>query len=197
MSVLYPVAANAEQALSAPLGRAAREREARAVAGGDEAELRFTVEEVGPAYDTREAVLEAWKGRIDDRKGAAVAPEDRYCTIREVLAPVKGRPPRVTAAKPVFKDGRRWPVPPKPEAAAKTQWRLSVSYWRVGAQPADAKLPPARKARRAQSARDLGRDAIEALTRQPLTAIAPQQPLDIGLFEARAPENPDLVLPDE
>jgi hypothetical protein len=197
MSVLYPVAANAEAALTAPLGRAAREREARAVAGADAAELRFTVEEVGPAYDTREAVLEAWKGRVDDRKGAAVAPEDRFCTIREVLAPVKGRPPRVVAAKPVFKDGRRWPVPAKPEAAPKTQWRLSVAYWRVGAAPAEGKLPPARKARRAQSARDLGRDAIEALTRQPLTAIAPQQPLDIGLFETRAPENPDLVLPDE
>ncbi|HEY3814506.1 MAG TPA: hypothetical protein VGL66_14890 [Caulobacteraceae bacterium] len=199
MSVLYPVAADAEAALSAPLGRAAREREARALANADEgAELRFVVEEVGPTFDTREAALEAWKGRIDDdRKGGAVAPEDRYCTIREVLAPVKGRAARAQTVKPVFENGRRWPVPAKPATAPKTQWRLSVSYWRVGSAPTASQLPPARKARRAQSARDLGRDAIEALTRQPLTPIAPQQPLDIGLFETRAPENPDLVLPDE
>ena len=199
MSILYPVAANAEAALKAPLGRAAREREARAVAKAGEADdLRFAVEEVGPAFDTREAALEAWKGLVDDdRKAGGVAPEDRFCTVREVLAPVKGRRARVAPVKPAFKDGRRWPAPAKSAAAAKTKWRLSVSYWRVGPQPETSTLPPARKVRRDQNARDLGRDAIEALTRQPLTPIAPQRPLDIGLFEARAPENPDLVLPDE
>ena len=199
MSVLYPVAANAEEALSTPLGRAAREREARAAARLDAgAELQFVVEAVGPAYDTREDALEAWKGRVDDdRKGAGVAPEDRYCVVREMLAPVKGKKPRVTTAKPVFEDGRRWPVPKRTASAPKTQWRLSISYWRIGPSPEGTALAPARKLRRDRSARDLGHDAIEALTRQPLTPTAPQQPLDIGLFEARAPENPDLVLPDE
>jgi hypothetical protein len=196
MSVLYPVAASAEEALSKPLGRAAREREARLVVKADEGEtLFFAVEEVGPAYDTREAALDAYKGLIDDGR-QAVAPEDRYCAIREILAPVKGKRARVAPVKPAFKDGRRWPVP-KPATATKTQWRLSVSYWRVGPAPATSALAPARKMRRDQSARDLGHDALEALTRQPLSAIAPQRPLDIGLFETRAPENPDLVLPDE
>ena len=27
----------------------------------------------------------------DDRKAGGLPPEDRYCTIREVLSPVKGR----------------------------------------------------------------------------------------------------------
>ena len=34
-AILYPVAANAERALSAPLGRAARESEAVGLAGGE------------------------------------------------------------------------------------------------------------------------------------------------------------------
>ncbi len=203
MSVLYPIAVNAEAALNAPVGRAAREREARdllaaAMEGEAEHDLRFVVEEVGPAFASRDAVLEAFGGRIDDdRKGGrAVAPEDRFCTVREVLTPVKGRAPRITQVKPAFKDGRRWPKPSK--AALDTAWRLSVSYWKiVDAAEAPSALSPARVARKDSSARELGREALEAMTRQPLGAIKPQQPLDIGLFEVRAPENPGLVLPDE
>jgi hypothetical protein len=199
MSVRYPIALNAEAALSAPLGHAAREREARDLLGDDESRaLKFVVEQVGEAFPTREAVLDAFKGRLDDdRKGGkSVAPEDRYCAVREVLAPVKGRAPRVTQVKPAFKDGRRWPKPTGTTLA--TTWRLSVSYWKiVDAAEAPEGLGPARMARKDQSARDLGREALEALTRQPLAAIQPQRPLDIGLFEVRAPENPGLVLPDE
>lgn len=33
-------------------------------------------------------------------------------------------------------------------------------------------------------------DALRALTCQPLRAVKPQQPLDIGLFETRLPEAP-------
>jgi hypothetical protein len=199
MSVLYPIAANPDQALNAPLGRAAREREAQAalLAAGGGGELRFTVETVGPAFASREAAVNAFEGRLDNAGRGGVAPEDRYLTVREVLEPVKGRTPRVEPVKPVFAEGRRWP---KPGATAlpKTAWRVSVSYWKVVDASADTPdLPPARKARRDQSARDLGREALEALTRQPLAPIAPQQPLDLGLFEVRAPENPGLVLPDE
>ena len=199
MSVLYPVAVNAEAALAAPIGRAARERQARdLIAGRENADLRFVVEEVGPAFPSREAVLDAFAGRMDDDRkgGGTILPEDRFCTVREVLAPVKGRAPRVTAMKPAFKDGRRWPKPTG--VPLQTAWRLSVSYWKLVelAEPV-AGLSPARKARKDKSARELGREALEAMTRQPMAAIAPQQPLDIGLFEFRAPENPGLVLPDE
>ena len=56
-AILYPVAANAELALSRPLGRAARESEARRRAG--EAVV-FATDTVGPAFATREAALEAY-----------------------------------------------------------------------------------------------------------------------------------------
>ena len=42
MSILYPVAASAEAALNAPLGRAAREREAQALAGAAVTDLGAT-----------------------------------------------------------------------------------------------------------------------------------------------------------
>jgi hypothetical protein len=196
MSVLYPIAANAEAALAKPLGRAAREREARAAARLEPGvELRFTVEEVGPAFNTREEALSAYRGRLEDAE-AALAPEDRYLTLREVLAPVKGRSPLVHPVQPVFKGGRRWP---KPQGELRTSWRLSISYWRL-VDPnaeAEAKLAPARKARKHPSGEALDREALAALTRQPLKPVEPQRSLDIGLFEVRAPENPGLVLPDE
>ena len=53
-AILYPVAANAELALSRPLGRAARESEARRRAG--EAVV-FATDPVGPAFATRAAAL--------------------------------------------------------------------------------------------------------------------------------------------
>jgi hypothetical protein len=40
-------------------------------------------------------------------------------------------------------------------------------------------------------------ETLRAIARQPLRAVAPQQPLDIGLFETRLPENPSIVVPDE
>jgi hypothetical protein len=195
MSVLYPVAENAEAALDAPVGRAVREREARAFAGQSPgSEVVFTVEEVGPAFETREAALEGLAGRLDEA-GGAVAPEDRFLTLREVMAPVKGGFPSARQVEPEFKGGRRWP---KPRAAPKTQWRLSISYWRiVSAKEAARVLAPARKARKDPASEALDRDALAELARQPLKPVAPQQPLDIGLFEARAPEDPGLVLPDE
>ena len=64
-AVLYPVAASAQQALSAPLGRAARQADARLVAAGD---VAFVSEPVGPAFATREAALDAYAGRLEDER---------------------------------------------------------------------------------------------------------------------------------
>ena len=86
-AVLYPVAKNADAALNAPLGRAARERAAKARA---KAEVRFVTETTGPAFESREAAMAAWRGRLDE-EGAVVQPEDRFCSLREVLAATKGR----------------------------------------------------------------------------------------------------------
>jgi hypothetical protein len=189
-AILYPVAANAESALSAPVGRAARESQAREVAG---AEVQFVCEPAGPAFETYEAAAKAFSGRIDDGR-APIQPQDRYCTLREVAAAVPHRRTgKARSAKPTFKDGRRWPAPPPPPP---TLWRLEVSYWRcVGAEEM-ASLEQARMARK-KSTRELDAATLRALARQPLQPVRPQQPLDIGLFEFRPPDAPHILIPDE
>lgn len=194
MPVQYPVAANAEAALSAPLGRAAREREARDVAA---AAVEFRIEETGPAFASREAALDAYAGRLeDDRKGRSdPAVEDNYLTLREVVARKGGRMPMRAPVRPTFKDGHRWPRPEAEEALA-TVWRVSIAYWRLVGQ--DEIAPgQARTVRRTEQGPALGRDRLADLTRQPLRPVKPQQPLDIGLFEAPLPEAPGRFIPDE
>ena len=142
-AVLYPVAANAEQALSAPLGRAAREREAEALAG---TAVTFVTEPAGPAFADRDAALDAWKGRLDDDRPSRVSsvpPEDRYLELRElVAAEEKAQRPQ----KPLMKNGRRWP---QPRPAPRVVWRLSISYWRLGDAPMAVAQQP-RELRRRQ-----------------------------------------------
>ena len=191
MSVLYPVAASVEEALAAPRARAAREREAATAAAGP---VAFASELAGPAFTTREAALDAYAGRVeDDRAGRvrAVAPEDRWCELAEVAAP-SARPP--APVSPTLVEGRRWPAPPPP---APTVWRLRVSYWRIADAAAEPPLEQARRIRRAGEAAALQPAAVRALSRQPLRPVRPQQPLDIGLFETRLPESPDIIVPDE
>ena len=78
---------------------------------------------------------------------------------------------------------------------------MSVSYWRIGPQTLEAAHAalevPARRLRRGVAGNDLAAPVLNALARQPLRAIAPQQPLDIGLFEVRPPEAPELLIPDD
>lgn len=193
-AILYPVATNADQALSAPRGRAARERQAEALA---EEMVAFVTEPVGPSYATRDAALDACAGRVeDDRPGRVVvlAAEDRYCRLVEQVALERGRRRVLAPISPTFEDGRRWPAP-KAEPPV-TTWRLNVSYWRIGGAPeTTAEQAQARQARRSRE--DLDAHALRALTRQPLQPVKPQQPLDIGLFETRLPEAPHIIVPDE
>jgi hypothetical protein len=187
-AVLYPVAKTAEAALNQPLGRAAREREARTRA---HAEVRFVTETTGPAFETRQEALEAWRGRLDEET-AALQPQDRFCALREVLAAAKGRRP--VPVEPLMKDGRRWP---DPKAKPKTVWRLSISYWKVVDPAEERAMKQARAARRSPEAAELDPERLRALTRQPLQPTAPQRALDIGLFEAPLPEAPEQIIPDE
>jgi hypothetical protein len=190
-AILYPVAANAQQALTAPRGRAVREREAKAAAGEP---VVFTVEPVGPAFATREAALDAYGGRLEDeRSGFTPAVEDRWCKLVEQVVAEPGRRAPLGPIEPAFADGRRWPSPP--ESPPRTTWRLSVSYWRIASAERPLDAPQARQARRSRGAVDA--DTLRAMARQPMRAVEPQQPLDIGLFEARLPENPSIVVPDE
>ncbi|HTK36183.1 MAG TPA: hypothetical protein VL358_12980 [Caulobacteraceae bacterium] len=195
MSVLYPVADTAEAALHTPRGFAARARTAQTLAG--EA-VAFVTETVGPAFETEAAALDAYAGRLDDERPGRrvqVPPEARWCALRPVAAPGTGR--RRKAMEPVNKDGRRWPAPdPK---AAPALWRLSVSYWRVGEAEVGLEAPAeaARKLRRRAGGEALDPAVLRSLARQPLQAVRPQQPLDIGLFETRPPEAPHILMPDE
>jgi hypothetical protein len=181
-AVLYPVAPNAEAALSAPTGKAAREREAKDIAGRD---VEFISEDVGPAFETAAAAEAALGKHLESGAGR----------IREVVAKVKGRTPVIAPVRPVFEGGHRWPTAHAP--LARTVWRLSISYWRIVDPARFAELEQARKARKAAMGENLGRDALRALSSQPLQPVKPQQPLDVGLFEYRLPEAPDIVIPDE
>jgi hypothetical protein len=192
MSVLYPVADTAEAALSAPLGFAARERAAAALAGGA---VAFVTETVGPAFATEAAALDAYAGKLDDdRPGlqVRVPPEARWCALRAV-APEARRKPR--AVEPVNKNGRRWPA--KDPHVRPPAWRLAVSYWRIGGAGAAAPAEPARKLRKSAEGESLDANQLRALAQQPLRPVRPQQALDIGLFETRPPEAPHIVMPDE
>lgn len=185
MSALYPIAPAAEAALSAPLGHAARELEARRLAGRD---VEFVSEAVGPGYETQAAALEAYS--------AWLSGEARYCALREVVAAApKGRRPTPAPVEPSFADGRRWPA--APAAPVRTVWRLSISYWRIADPARFAALEQARQARKRADAEELSAQALRALAGQPLRPVRPQQPLDVGLFERRLPENPNIVVPDE
>ncbi len=192
-AVAFPIAATAEAALARPLGRAARESQAVMLAGGT---VAFVSEPVGPAFATREAALDAFPGRLDDeRPGRAVSvqPEDRFCELRELAASPLRRRKADKAMQPTFKNGRRWPTAPPPPP---TVWRLSISYWRVGASAQPAMAPPEPLTRR-RGQIDADPATLRRRAAEPLRPVKPQQPLDIGLFEFRPPEAPHIVMPDE
>jgi hypothetical protein len=192
-AIRYPIAPNAEAALSAPLGRAARESEAVLTSGAD---VMFVTEAVGPAFPSRAAALDAYAGRIDDeREGArsTVQPEDRFCDLRALAAARPPKPGTLKPMRPTYRAGRRWPTPPAPPP---TVWRLSISYWRI--QAAVAAPPPLSEGvdRRARTT-SMDAKALRARLSEPLRPVKPQQPLDIGLFEVRPPEAPHILMPDE
>jgi hypothetical protein len=175
-AILYPVAANAEQAMAGPLGRAAREREAVGVA---EEAVVFTTDPTGPAFATREAAAQTYGGLLDEP----------WRRLAEQILPGQ----KIVHTSPTYADGRRWPA--GPAAPPRTAWRLMVSYWRIATAERPIETPQARQARRARQ--PLDPSTLKAMARQPLRPIEPQQPLDIGLFEVRPPDAPHIVMPDE
>jgi hypothetical protein len=190
MTVRYPIATNAEAALTRPVGRAVREREAREAAGE---EVEFVRELSGAPFETREAAVQIYAGLIDEEGLRPVPPEDRFCELVEVISS-EGRRRVGDQAEPVCKDGHRWPRPKRP---LQTAYRLSVGYWRpLSARPA-AVVSQARSARKREDSRRLTAAELRAIASQPLQAVKPQQALDIGLFEVFAPGAPHLLMPDE
>ena len=193
-AIRYPIAANADAALSAPLGRAARASEAAVLAGGN---VVFVTEPAGPAFTGREAALDAFTGRIDDERPgrtASIASEDRFCQLRELAEKPPPRPGKSLPPAPISRDGRRWAAPlPAPA----TVWRLSVSYWKLAEAAEPILQPPEAGApgRRGPTAHDP--KTLRERIGQPLRPVKPQQPLDVGLFEFRPPEAPHILMPDE
>jgi len=193
-AILYPVAANAEAALARPQGRAAREREAQALAG---APVRFVTEPTGPGFASREAALDAYAGRLDDARpghNVTVAPEDRYCALAPRIEPAAKPGAGLAPVEPAFEGGRRWP---KAAARGPTVFRLMISYWKLGEAVAETPEDQARAMRRRAEAAALDAGQLRALAQQPLRPFKPQQPLDAGLFEMPAPEAPHILIPDE
>jgi hypothetical protein len=190
-AIRYPVAQNAEAALSAPMARAARASEAEALVG---AAVEFVSEAAGPAFETREAALVAYAGRLDDERPehrVTIEPEDRYCALIEMAAgPIKPKP----VMRPTYQAGRRWP---KPNAPRPTVWRLSIRYWRVAVDRPVLEAEPAAAARAGRTTAAMDAKALRERLGQPLRPLKPQQPLDIGLFEVRPPEAPHILMPDE
>jgi hypothetical protein len=191
-AVRFPIAPNAEAALSAPLGRASRQSEAGLIAG---VAVAFSTETVGPAFASREEALSAYAGRVDDDRpgqSCSILPEDRFCELRELAAARPPRPGTAKPMKPVYRNGRRWPAP---QAAPETIWRLSVSFWRT--QPAAVEPLPDTPPAPGRATKALDPAALRARLSEPLRPLKPQQPLDIGLFEVRPPEAPHILMPDE
>jgi hypothetical protein len=190
-AIRYPVAQNAEAALSAPMARAARASEAEAVAG---AAVEFVSEAAGPAFDSREAALDAYAGRVDDERPqhrVTIDPEDRYCALIEMAA---GRIAPKAVMQPTFRNGRRWP---KPNAPKPTVWRLSIRYWRAAVAQPVLEAEPVAAPRVGSKAAPLDAKALRERLGEPLRPLKPQQPLDIGLFEVRPPEAPHILMPDD
>ena len=71
MSILYPIAAGADAALTAPKGRAARERDAERVAAEP---VAFVREFTGPAFKGEDEARTHWAGRLDDERPGQEAP---------------------------------------------------------------------------------------------------------------------------
>src|SRR5258708_33190949 len=124
-AILYPVAANAEQALAAPLGRAERQREALAAAG---AAVMFTIDATGPAFATREAAEAAYRAPL----------AEGFARLAEHILPGQ----TLKAVEPTYAAGHRWPA--APAQAPRTAWRLMISYWRVGTAQRPIEPPQAR-----------------------------------------------------
>lgn len=194
MTLRFPVAPNPDAAVHQPMGFAMREQEARTVCAGDE--VRFVTAWVGPPMGSADEVLAVYGEQL------AGQPE-HWWSILPVTPSVPvagrgkgGRPRRMTQARPVFRDGRRWPAP-DPETIPHAAWRLSIRYWKTG--PDDHATPDraARKLRRDPTAAELEARALKALAEQPLRPEGPQRALDIGLFEMRPPEAPHIIMPDE
>jgi len=206
----YAIAASAKAALKDPCLRARTEADAAIRAGGP---VRFTVQTLAETYASADAahaaapqlyehggevVFQDGAYRIVARFWRPLPPLPIAASAKEALeAPVAHarteREAEAAAGMPVQAVSAALPARYASIPAARKKWgplleagladvetrgekfAVAIRYWRP--------TPP-----------DLAAQEIAARLAAPLRARAPQASLDIGLFERRAPENPEVVL---
>ncbi|MFP1130542.1 hypothetical protein [Asticcacaulis sp. W401b] len=187
-AIAYPIAHNALDVVlnwgGGGLVAAERERAAKEACGKD---VTFVRETLDPGFPSEEAARAQYETLLSEPFATLI------CTFERVQKPRR--------VEPQMRDGRRWP---KPEAAPVAQWKLCVSYWKIGTvrpapKPSSAITPhlQARAVRKKALDVPLTPEEVQALAHAPLMAYRPQKALDMGLFEFVLPENPDIIIADE
>lgn len=217
----YPIATSATEALRAPRGAAATAQEAQARLG---APVFLAIEPLPQAFGSLEDAEREAPGLYGDPKLEALwadggwrvmvrfwRPAPPFPVARTLAAALKrplahARTPEEAAAAlggPAELAGALRPRRYRSHAAAIAAHReafdagfaeiterdggfaVSIRYWRPLPGGSARRVAPAERAQMATQAA------------APLTASAPQLPLDIGLFERLAPENEAIVLAEE
>jgi hypothetical protein len=215
----FPLAANIAAARAPDVRCARTEDEARALCGGP---VFLAVEELDQAFDSADAAEAAapelygsglyelyWRDgawRVSMRfwrpappapvartaAAAVKAPLGRARTPDEARA-VLGAPAELaseTLAK-LYVDHKR----------LKKQWGPLIAHGLAEIVEREGKFAVAvnywRPATHAAPLSDAERDELAQRIAAPMRGALPQAPLDIGLFERLAPENPDIVLAEE
>lgn len=206
----YAIATSASAALQDPPLRARTEADAAARAGGP---VRFTVETLPETYPSADAAYAAVP-QLYEHGGEVVYQDGAWRIVTRFWRPL---PPLPIASGP--KEALASPLGhARTEAEAEAAAGMPVQGVSVALPARYASIPAARKkwgplidtgladvetkgekfvvAIRfwRPTPPDLAAQEIAARLAAPLKARAPQASLDIGLFERRAPENPDVVL---
>ncbi|UDF03614.1 hypothetical protein [Asticcacaulis sp. AND118] len=187
-AIAYPVAHNALDIVlnwgEGVMSSAERERAAKDACGKD---VTFVRETLDPGFPSEEAARAQYENLLTEPFATLI------CTFERTQ-----KPRRVETQ---MQDGRRWP---KAEAAPAAQWKLCLSYWKIGAvrsapKPSTGITPhlQARAVRKKELDVPLTPEEVQALAHAPLMAYRPQKALDMGLFEFVLPENPDIIIADE
>ncbi len=215
----YPIGANLDGARSAEAPSARTEEEAGARAGGP---VFLTVEELPGAFATPEAaeasepdlygsgVYElywrdgAWRVAMRYWRLAAPAPVARSAAAAMKKPLGRARTPaeaRAILGAPAELAEARLPRLYVDHKRLRKNWGALIDSGLADIVESEGKFALAvrfwRPATLGARLSDIERGELAQRIAAPLRGLLPQAPLDIGLFERLAPENPDIVLAEE